>query len=85
MSWAANINVIKTYVFWIVHKPSPGNVGVQTSQLEMLSTYTDMLSWESYDEDISSLDDSLTLTSNGLLEQINVTRDMSDYLWYITR
>ncbi|GAV64553.1 LOW QUALITY PROTEIN: Glyco_hydro_35 domain-containing protein [Cephalotus follicularis] len=59
-------------------------VGVQTSQLEMLPTYSDMLSWESYDEHISSLDDSLTLISNGLLEQINVTRDMSDYLWYIT-
>ncbi|GAV67484.1 LOW QUALITY PROTEIN: Glyco_hydro_35 domain-containing protein, partial [Cephalotus follicularis] len=60
------------------------NVGVQTSQLEMLPTYTVMLLWESYDENISSLDDNLTLTSNGLLEQINVTRDMSDYLWYIT-
>ncbi|KAH7566338.1 hypothetical protein JRO89_XS08G0140000 [Xanthoceras sorbifolium] len=59
-------------------------VGVQTSQMEMLPTNADMLSWESYDEDISSLDDSSTFTTQGLLEQINVTRDSSDYLWYIT-
>ncbi|KAG7969843.1 hypothetical protein I3843_07G053100 [Carya illinoinensis] len=59
-------------------------VGVQTSQLEMLPTNVEMLSWESYDEDISSLDESSTITAHGLLEQINVTRDASDYLWYIT-
>ncbi|XP_034682877.1 beta-galactosidase 3 [Vitis riparia] len=60
-------------------------VGVQTAHMEMLPTNADMLSWESYDEDISSLDDSSTFTTLGLLEQINVTRDASDYLWYITR
>ncbi|KAK3224226.1 hypothetical protein Dsin_011251 [Dipteronia sinensis] len=59
-------------------------VGVQTSQMEMLPTNADMFSWESYDEDVSSLDDSSTFSSQGLLEQINVTRDASDYLWYIT-
>lgn len=59
-------------------------VGVQTSQMEMLPVNSEMLSWESYDEDISSLDDSSTFTTDGLLEQINVTRDTSDYLWYIT-
>ncbi|KAL4367439.1 hypothetical protein GQ457_05G012650 [Hibiscus cannabinus] len=59
-------------------------VGVQTSQMQMLPTNVNMFSWESYDEDISALDDSLTITANGLLEQINVTRDASDYLWYIT-
>ncbi|CBI17431.3 hypothetical protein VitviT2T_005599 [Vitis vinifera] len=60
-------------------------VGVQTAHMEMLPTNAEMLSWESYDEDISSLDDSSTFTTLGLLEQINVTRDASDYLWYITR
>ncbi|KAH7844267.1 hypothetical protein Vadar_026249 [Vaccinium darrowii] len=30
-----------------------------------------------------SADDSVTYTANGLLEQINVTRDSSDYLWYL--
>ncbi|CAI0461504.1 unnamed protein product [Linum tenue] len=59
-------------------------VGVQTSQMEMLPTNTEMLSWESYDEDVSSLYDGSTFTASGLLEQINVTRDASDYLWYIT-
>ncbi|KAG2694294.1 hypothetical protein I3843_08G131000 [Carya illinoinensis] len=59
-------------------------VGVQTSQMEMLPTNAEMFSWESYDEDIYSLDDSSTITAPGLLEQINVTRDTSDYLWYIT-
>ncbi|KAH9711205.1 Beta-galactosidase 3 [Citrus sinensis] len=59
-------------------------VGVQTSQMEMLPANAEMFSWESYFEDISSLDDSSTFTTQGLLEQINVTRDASDYLWYIT-
>jgi hypothetical protein len=52
--------------------------------MEMLPT-NGIFSWESYDEDISSLDDSSTFTTAGLLEQINVTRDASDYLWYMTR
>lgn len=60
-------------------------VGVQTSKMEMLPTNSEMLSWESYNEDISALDDSSSIRSFGLLEQINVTRDTSDYLWYITR
>ncbi|WCJ43523.1 Beta-galactosidase [Euphorbia peplus] len=59
-------------------------VGVQTSQMEMLPASSDMLSWQSYDEDVDSLDDGSTFTAHGLLEQINVTRDASDYLWYIT-
>jgi len=54
--------------------------------MQMLPTNTHMFSWESFDEDTTtSLDDSFTLTAPGLLEQINVTRDASDYLWYITR
>lgn len=60
-------------------------VGVQTSQMEMLLTNVGMFSWKSYNEDISSIDDSLTFTTQGLLEQINVTKDASGYLWYITR
>lgn len=53
--------------------------------MQMLPTNAKMFSWETYDEDTSTLDDSLTISANGLLEQINVTRDASDYLWYITR
>ncbi|KAL0378303.1 UNVERIFIED_CONTAM: Beta-galactosidase 3 [Sesamum radiatum] len=59
-------------------------VGVQTSQMEMLPTNTEIFSWETYNEDLSSSDDSSTFSTPGLLEQINVTRDSSDYLWYTT-
>ncbi|KAM7516183.1 hypothetical protein LguiA_005766 [Lonicera macranthoides] len=59
-------------------------VGVQTSKMDMLPSNADMFSWETYNEDLTSLDDSSTFTTSGLLEQINVTRDTSDYLWYIT-
>ncbi|XP_058227870.1 beta-galactosidase 3 isoform X2 [Rhododendron vialii] len=59
-------------------------VGVQTSQMEMLPSNAEMFSWETFNEDTSSLDDSLSFTTLGLMEQINVTRDTSDYLWYIT-
>ncbi|KAL3505338.1 hypothetical protein ACH5RR_035179 [Cinchona calisaya] len=60
------------------------NVGTQTSRMQMLSTTTQPNSWETYGEDISSLEDSSTLTAVGLLEQLNITRDNSDYLWYMT-
>ncbi|QHO19058.1 hypothetical protein HN51_061725 [Arachis hypogaea] len=60
-------------------------VGVQTSQMQMLPTSTHMFSWESFDEDPSTLDDSgSTITAPALLDQLNVTRDASDYLWYMT-
>lgn len=59
-------------------------VGVQTSQMEMVSSGTQLFSWETFNEDLTSLDDSSTFTAPGLLEQINVTRDASDYLWYMT-
>nr|AAK40304.1 beta-galactosidase [Capsicum annuum] len=42
------------------------------------------LSWQSYNEDTPTADDSDTLRANGLWEQRNVTRDSSDYLWYMT-
>lgn len=59
-------------------------VGTQTSRVQMLPSNSVLHSWETYDEDILSLGDSSAFTANGLLEQINVTRDTSDYLWYIT-
>ncbi|XVE94635.1 hypothetical protein REPUB_Repub02eG0025900 [Reevesia pubescens] len=59
-------------------------VGVKTSQIQMLPTNSKMFSWETYDEDISSLGESSRITAPGLLEQMNVTRDTSDYLWYTT-
>ncbi|MBA0775191.1 hypothetical protein Gotri_010351 [Gossypium trilobum] len=59
-------------------------VGVKTSRIQMLPTNTKMFPWEAYDEDISSLGASSRITAPGLLEQMNVTRDNSDYLWYTT-
>lgn len=43
------------------------------------------LSWESYSEETPSADDSDTISATGLWEQINVTRDSTDYLWYMTK
>jgi len=40
-------------------------------------------SWQSYNDETTSSDDS-SFTMAGLLEQINTTRDASDYLWYST-
>ncbi|XP_051150207.1 beta-galactosidase-like [Andrographis paniculata] len=44
----------------------------------------DRLNWQSYGEETPSADDRDTLVMEGLWEQINVTRDSSDYLWYLT-
>ncbi|CAN6439391.1 unnamed protein product [Victoria cruziana] len=58
-------------------------VGVQTSKVQMSLGSSRSLSWETYDENINSYEDN-SITMVGLLEQINVTRDASDYLWYKT-
>ncbi|KVH92345.1 D-galactoside/L-rhamnose binding SUEL lectin domain-containing protein [Cynara cardunculus var. scolymus] len=60
-------------------------VGVQSTQMEMLPTNAELFSWETYNEDTTTVDDSSTFTTSGLLEQVNVTRDNSDYLWYTTK
>ena len=60
-------------------------VATQTSHIQMSPTNTQPHSWETYGEDISSLEDGSTLTAVGLLEQLNITRDNTDYLWYMTR
>ncbi|KAM5565002.1 hypothetical protein ABKV19_019167 [Rosa sericea] len=59
-------------------------VGVPTSRVQMTPTHNRLLYWETYDEDLSSLHDRSSISTIGLLEQINVTRDTSDYLWYMT-
>ncbi|XP_010545349.1 PREDICTED: beta-galactosidase 12-like isoform X2 [Tarenaya hassleriana] len=41
-------------------------------------------SWESYNEETLSGNDDGTFTLNGLVEQISMTRDKTDYLWYFT-
>ncbi|KAH7834339.1 hypothetical protein Vadar_015024 [Vaccinium darrowii] len=59
-------------------------VGVQTSKTQMLPTNTKLLSWETFSEDLSSAYEDTEIMTVGLLEQLNVTRDTSDYLWYTT-
>ncbi|KAG6471669.1 hypothetical protein ZIOFF_069115 [Zingiber officinale] len=59
-------------------------VGVQTSQMEMYPTKSQSFMWERYNEEVASLEETSLITATGLLEQINITRDTSDYLWYIT-
>jgi beta-galactosidase len=39
--------------------------------------------WQSYSEDTNSLSDS-AFTKDGLVEQLSMTWDKSDYLWYTT-
>lgn len=58
---------------------------MQTSQMQMSATLVQSLLWEKYDEEVASMEDNSLFTTTGLLEQLNVTRDTSDYLWYITR
>ncbi|XP_020520007.1 beta-galactosidase 3 isoform X2 [Amborella trichopoda] len=58
-------------------------IGVQTSQMEMKVSDSETFSWDMYDEDVAAFSDD-TITAVGLLEQLNVTRDTTDYLWYMT-
>ncbi|KAJ3671146.1 hypothetical protein LUZ60_008572 [Juncus effusus] len=56
-------------------------VGAQTTQMRMDSVGS--FNWQSYNEEINSADD-VAFSTDGLLEQVNVTRDNTDYLWYTT-
>lgn len=75
------------YVFLklLIQFPRFIKVGVPTSHVHMTPTHSRLLYWETYDEDLSSLHDRSSISTIGLLEQINVTRDTSDYLWYMTK
>jgi len=57
-------------------------VGAQSVQMKFTPVHQGF-SWQSYSEETSSIDDS-AFTMTGLLEQLNTTRDVSDYLWYAT-
>ncbi|KAK3438940.1 hypothetical protein EUGRSUZ_C03898, partial [Eucalyptus grandis] len=57
-------------------------VSVPTSQIKMVPVGG--FSWQSYVEEIVSAFGGDTFTKDGLLEQISLTRDVSDYLWYTT-
>lgn len=59
-------------------------VGAQSARMKMTRVPVHGgFFWHAYDEETASNDES-SFTLVGLLEQINTTRDASDYLWYST-
>lgn len=56
----------------------------RTSVFRYLPVNTGLKSWETFNEDISFVEEDSTISATGLLEQLNVTRDATDYLWYTT-
>ncbi|XP_076889209.1 beta-galactosidase-like isoform X2 [Bidens hawaiensis] len=56
-------------------------VKAPTTQKKM--TPVGQFKWQSYNEETPSSEDRDTLAMKGLYEQLNVTRDASDYLWYL--
>lgn len=58
-------------------------LGAQSSQKKMTPVGR-AFSWQSYNEETASADDDDTTTMDGLWEQVNVTKDATDYLWYMT-
>ncbi|GJT05529.1 reverse transcriptase domain-containing protein [Tanacetum coccineum] len=59
--------------------------GFNQLKCKMLPTNTELFTWETYNEDLTMVDESSTFTVSGLLEQVNVTRDDTYYLWYTTK
>jgi len=49
-----------------------------------IQTFSSADKWEQFQDVIPNFDQT-TLISNSLLEQMNVTKDKSDYLWYTLR
>ncbi|KAJ7955885.1 Beta-galactosidase [Quillaja saponaria] len=58
-------------------------IGAQSSQMKMLPVNS-ALTWQSYNEETASSSGDDSITVDGLWEQVNVTRDSTDYLWYMT-
>ncbi|XP_047307639.1 beta-galactosidase-like [Impatiens glandulifera] len=56
----------------------------KSGEAKMVPASDVSFSWQSYVEQTVSADDGDTLAMKGLREQINLTRDSSDYLWYLT-
>ncbi|MED6216475.1 hypothetical protein PIB30_008174 [Stylosanthes scabra] len=67
----------KTAVF------NTARIGAQSSQKKM-TVVKSAFDWESYSEDPVLPSEEDSITANALWEQINVTRDSTDYLWYLT-
>ncbi|CAI9753764.1 unnamed protein product [Fraxinus pennsylvanica] len=58
-------------------------VGAQSAQMKMTPVGSEF-SWQSYNEETAPSYEDNSFTTIGLLEQINTTRDQTDYLWYTT-
>ncbi|KAK4602645.1 hypothetical protein RGQ29_011601 [Quercus rubra] len=67
----------KTAVF------NTARIGAQSSERKM-TPVNSAFSWQSYNEETASADDDDATVMDGLWEQVNVTRDATDYLWYMT-
>ncbi|MFQ6642638.1 hypothetical protein Gotur_017234 [Gossypium turneri] len=67
----------KTAVF------NTARLGAQSSEKKMVLANT-AFSWQSYNEESPSADDQDVTVHDGLWEQIYITRDATDYLWYMT-
>lgn len=52
-----------------------------TRSMEQTQKLDSVEKWEEYKEDIPNFDET-SLRANMLLEQMNTTKDVSDYLWY---
>ncbi|KAK9099276.1 hypothetical protein Syun_026321 [Stephania yunnanensis] len=57
-------------------------VGAQSAQVHM-TPVGQGFAWNSFNEETAAYDDN-SITTVGLMEQLNTTRDASDYLWYST-
>lgn len=55
-------------------------VEVQINRMSFSPTNVEPFSWETFNEDISSIEDGPLMSYGGLLEQLNITRDTTDYL-----
>lgn len=58
-------------------------LGAQSSLMKMTAVNS-AFDWQSYNEEPASSNEDDSLTAYALWEQINVTRDSTDYLWYMT-
>ncbi|RZB71805.1 Beta-galactosidase isoform B [Glycine soja] len=67
----------KTAVF------NTARLGAQSSLMKMTAVNS-AFDWQSYNEEAASSNEDDSLTAYALWEQINVTRDSTDYLWYMT-
>nr|ACP18875.1 beta-galactosidase pBG(a) [Carica papaya] len=60
-------------------------VGAQSARMKMVPVpIHGAFSWQAYNEEAPSSNGERSFTTVGLVEQINTTRDVSDYLWYST-